>query len=342
MLIKELFMDSKIFQFPKEIFNEGIVLNIYKKQFPEIVKEYKRIVKYTYLNPSKYKEKVLKKSKEFDKNFEALLKKYKFIKKDLESLIKFDIEMHKNYAFNFWLISYAMNDGPIAFHYTEEIKKLIRKLFPDKERALAINIFFLRTDYEIFYHKIIKNSVEIRDFLIKFPKIKELFNTVKKRKSRTKIWNKIIKILEKDKNSKKVLKKFYKKWQWVLNLEDKTIFYTIMNEAIDNYEANIKKVQELNDVRKKISEALQLSDKKLSKFEAKKLRSLYLLIKHMLWAKDLVFGKKDLELLPFWFKLTKDIIKKWEAKHKIKISPGDSSFLAVPWILNKQKRVSAK
>jgi hypothetical protein len=91
-------MNPKIFQFPKRIFNEGEVLNIYKKQFPEIIKEYEKIVKITYFNPKKYKEIVLAKSKEFDKNFDLLLKEYQFMKKDLESLIDFDIKMHKNYA----------------------------------------------------------------------------------------------------------------------------------------------------------------------------------------------------------------------------------------------------
>jgi len=342
MLIKELFMDSKIFQYPKEIFNEGVVLNIYKKQFPEILKEYKRIVKYTYLNPSKYKEKVLKKSKEFDKNFEALFQKYKFIKKDLENLIKFDIEMHKNYAFNFWLISYAMNDGPIAFYYIEEIKKLIRKLFPDKKEALVINNFFLRTDYEIFYHKIIRTSVEMFNFLSRFPELKELLEIAKKKRNRRKVWDTILNTLKKKEGNKKFLKQLYEKWRWILNLENKTIFYTIMNEAIDNYEENVKKVKELEETRKTIEEVLKVANKKLSQKEAENLKKLYLLIKYMLWAKDSVFGKKDLKLLPFWFKLTKDIVRKWEEKYKVKISLEDSSFLVVPWPFNKKRDLSGR
>ena len=47
---------SQILKYPKEIFNEGIVLDIYKREFPGIVREYEKVVKYTYLNPLKYKE----------------------------------------------------------------------------------------------------------------------------------------------------------------------------------------------------------------------------------------------------------------------------------------------
>ena len=330
-------MDSKIFQYPKEIFNEGIVLNIYRKQFPEIVKEYERIVRNTYLNPSKYKEEVLKKSKEFDKNFGVLFRKYKLIKKDLESLIKFDIEMHRNYAFNFWLISYAINDGPVAFYYAGEIKKLIRKLFPNKQQALLISNLFLRTDYEIFYHKIIRTSVEMFDFLSKSAELKELLETAKKGKNRIKIWNKILNILRKKRENKKFLERFHKKWQWILSLEDKTMFYTIMNEAIDNYDENVKKVKELKEIRNTIQEVLGLAKKKLSQNESQKLKNLYFLIRYMLWAKDSVFGKKDLKLLPFWFSLTKKIISKFEKKYEVKVSPQDSSFLLIPWSLKNIK-----
>ncbi len=331
---------SQILKYPKEIFNEGIVLNIYKKEFPGIVREYERVVKYTYLNPLRYKEVVLKKSKIFDKNFNALLKKYSALKKDLETLIKFDIEMHKNYAFNFWLISYAINEGPLAFYYTQEVERLLKKLFSNEEKVLETKAIFLRTDYEVFYHKIIKTSVEMFDFLNRFPAMRRLFKKAKNKKDRRKVWDQIIEILEKKHTTKRFLEKFYKEWQWVFNLEDRTIFYTIMNEAVDNYEEDVKKIRELREVKKTIQKVLRLADEKLGGKEAKKLKRLYLLIKYMLWAKDSVFGKKDLKLLPFWFSLTKEIVRKFEKTYNCEIEEQDSSFLLIPWSLRKYKRLS--
>ena len=336
MPIKELFMNPKIFQFPKRIFNEGEVLNIYKKQFPEIIKEYEKIVKITYFNPKKYKEIVLAKSKEFDKNFNLLLKEYQFMKKDLESLIDFDIKMHKNYALNFWLISYAINEGPVAMYYSKEIERILKKLFLRKEERIQMRDLLLKTDYEIFYHKIIRTSIELFEFLSKFSEFKKLLEMAKKKKSKERIWDRIFSELKKESNIP--LKQFHKNWQWVLNLENKNIFYTIMDEAIENYEENLKIVEELEKDKRKIKKLLNLAQRKLPLKEAQRLKNSYLLIKYMLWAKDSEFGKKDLKLLPFWSSLTKEIISKFEEKYKVKIPPEKSSFLSIPWFLEKYKK----
>ncbi len=321
-------MEAKIFNYPKEIFNEGEVLTVYKEKFPEIVAEYEKIVKGTYLKPAKYKEIVLKKSEEFDKGFSKMFIKYRYIKKDLESLIEFDIEMHRNYAFNFWLISYAIGDGHLAIHYVQEIENLLKKIYKEKEQFQKIRDIFIRTDYEIFYHKIIRTSVEICNFLNQFPKTKRLLQTAKNKKKRKNAWDIAFNFLKKQVGSKK--------WQWVLNLKDKTMFYMIMNETVDNYEANEKKAPELKEIKSIVQKTIKLAREKIGAKEAKKLENLYLLIKYMLWAKDSVFGKKDLKLLPFWQKLTNGIIRKWEEKYKVKISSGDSSFLSIPWFLNKK------
>jgi hypothetical protein len=336
MPTKGLFMNPKIFQFPKRIFNEDEVLNIYKKQFPEIVKEYENVVKSTYFNPEKYKEIVFVKSKEFDRNFNHLLKEYQFIKKDLENLIEFDIKMHKNYALNFWLISYAINEGPVAMYYSKEIERILKKLFPRKEERIQMRDLLLKTDYEIFYYKIIRTSVELFEFLSKFSKFKKLFEAAKKKKSRKRVWNRIFSELKKESNIP--LKQFHKNWQWVLNLENKNIFYTIMDEAIENYEENLKIVEKLKEDKRKIKELLNLARRRLPLKEALRLKNSYLLIKYMLWAKDSEFGKKDLKLLPFWSSLTKEIISKFEEKHKVKIPPEKSSFLWIPWVLENYKK----
>ena len=54
------------------------------------------------------------------------------------------------------------------------------------------------------------------------------------------------------------------------------IFYTIMNEAVDNYEENAKKIRELRKVKKTIQKVLRLADEKLGRKEAEKLKRLYL------------------------------------------------------------------
>jgi hypothetical protein len=336
MPIRGLFMSPKIFQFPKRIFNEDEVLNIYKKQFPEIIKEYEKVVKSTYFNPKEYKEIVLVKSKEFDRNFNCLLREYEFMKKDLESLIDFDIKMHKNYALNFWLISYAVNEGPVATYYSKEIERILKKLFPRKRERIQMKDLLLKTDYEIFYHKLIRTSVELFEFLGKFSEFRKLLEMAKKKKSRERIWDRVFSKLKEV--NKCFLEQFRKNWQWVLNLENKNIFYTIMDEAVENYEENLKIVEKLKKDKRKIRKLLNLAYRKLPSNEAKRLKNSYLLIKYMLWAKDSEFGKKDLKLIPFWSSLTKEIISKFEKKYKVKIPPEKSSFLLIPWTLENYKK----
>ena len=274
------------FSYPKQLYNEGDVLDIYKKKFPFIVKEYKSITKKTYYRPLVYRQIVQKKANLFDKLLKSQIKKYHQMKRTLTNLLSLDVEVHHNYAFNFWLISYAIGDGPLALHYVQMIEKILKKLYSKKEEFIPIRDAFIRTDFEIFYHKILMDSIEIIDLLKQIPVVWKKLSPAKKLslKSRQAIYNQIIAILKRIKSKNNFADKILKIWRHHLARKNMTPIYNMLNQGLDYYQENLQLKQDLAQVRKTVAATLKYTQTKLSKNESTQLSNLYLLIKEMLKA----------------------------------------------------------
>jgi hypothetical protein len=329
-------MNDKLFQYPRRIENEWEVLDVYRKKFPGIVKEYERIVRKTYCNPVEYRKTVDKKVKVFDRLLSSHAKKFRQIEPTFSNLLKLAVEVHRNYAFNFWVISYAINEGPLAQHYVKLIEDLLSKLYPQKEKFFSVRDAFIRTDYDIFYHKILVDSIEIADLLKKIPDVSGDLVKAKSLspESREKIYDRIVARLFKV--NTQPAQRILKIWERHLKKKNLTPVYNMLNQGLDNYEENLKSKKDLIEVGKIIKKTLKYGEKNLSKDDSKKLKNLYFLIKEMLQAKDFTFGRRDPKLFAFWDPLTVKIVDLAEKELGIKLQEKEKIFLTIPWALEKK------
>lgn len=332
-------MQFNPFSYPKKLYNEGELLDIYKSKFPRVVAEYEKVARKTYCNPKAFREETLKRVVFFDRDLDKLIKRYSSQEKNLKDLIKIGISMHQNYAFNFWLISYAMIESPLSQHYVELLEELLHKLYPKEKEFEKIRDVFIRTDFDIFYHKIMADSVYVAKKLSKISEIWKKLERCKKlsREKREQIFEEIVADLRKLKSESRFAKDamgvlaFY--IRQAKHIGNPALVYNIFHQAIDSFEENKKAVEELNKVGRQIKDTLKLAEEKLQKREVKKLRNLYLIIKEMLRAKDSTFGRRDPKMIGFWVPLTKKIIDLAEKELKIKTPPSEKSFLLIPWTL---------
>jgi len=324
---------KNLFTYPKIIYNEQELLGIYKAKFPKIVREYEILVNKTYCNPAAYRKIIKEKSKSFDSQFRKIIKEYENSDKNFSNLIKISIALHKNYAFNFWLISYALGEGPIVLHYVKLLEDILKKLYSnDSEKFLTVKAAFLKTDFEIFYHKILMDSLRMIDSLNKMDSIKKLLDAVKKlsAEKRILIYNKIISKLRQLKETD----------SWVLHILERhnkntTPIYNMFNQGIDYYEENLDLKFQLKETSKTIKQTFNFAKKKLNKKDFGQLEKLYGLIREMIIAKDFVFGRKDIKLFYFWKTLNQKLVSILQKKSGKKVSIDiNRGFLVMPWTLN--------
>ena len=325
---------KNLFTYPKAIYNEQELLGVYKREFPQIVRQYEILAKRTYCNPTVYKKIVKEKSKKFDANLEKIMREYKNSRGNFSDLIKISSALHKNYAFNFWLISYALGEGPIVLHYVKLLESILKKLYPDNnEKFLTVKATLLKTDFEIFYHKILMDAVRMIDLLNKKDPIKKLLDIAKKLpiKKRISIYSKIISELKRSKKTD----------PWILHIfewhsKNATPIYNMFNQGIDYYKENLDLKFQLKETSKIIKQTFRFAKKKLNGRDFDQLKKLYNLIREMIIAKDFVFGRKDIKLFYFWKTLNQKIInvlqKNFGKKISLDITRG---FLLMPWTLEK-------
>jgi two-component sensor histidine kinase len=326
------FIKPEIYEYPSEIYNEWEVLEIYRIQFPEIVQEYESVVRKTFLNPKGYSKIVQEKSEIFDSELKKIIETYNEKKLSFEELIELSKQLHYTYAFNFWIISYAYNEGPIINVYTNLIENLLKKIYFNQNDVLKAKELFLRTDYIIFYHKILLDSIVIADML---NQIHEVSLDLQKARMHFMQPKNVIfdEILLKLKNSEEDLaKKLLKKLDRHLKKNNLAPIYNLFNQAIDYYEKNKILDLELKDIGLRVNLILNLAKEQLSEEDYNTLVNLYFLIKEMLKAKDETYGRKDPELFAFWNMLVDEIILLAEEKFKIKVDKERSNLL-IPWIL---------
>jgi len=317
-----------VFKYPRKIYNEGEVLGVYKKEFPDIVREYEEAVKKTYCNPCEFRKLVDKKAKKFDQIFDELVREFQDSSHTLENLINTDIALHKNYASNFWFVSYLMGEGPLAFHYVEQVEEMLKKVYPhEKEKYLLARNALVQTDFGIFYHQILMDSIKLLDLLNKDSFLAGKLKDAKELspKEREKLYDKIISILKKSKQTD----------AWIHHLlerhwNNRAPLYNLLNQGLDFYQENILQKNKLKDISCVIRQTLALAKKKLGNQEGEKLKNVYLVISEIIRARDLIFGRKDPKLFKFWNPLTDEIIKL-----SGKSFDGEKKFLLVPWFLGK-------
>ncbi len=326
---------NKIFKYPKVIYNEQELLDVYKKKFPKIIKEYEIFVKKTYCNPVAYKKIIKEKSKKFDIQFTKIVKGSKNSKDDFYSLLKTSINLHKNYAFNFWLISYATGEGNWAIYYVDLMESILKKLYiNDEDSFLLARKSFLKTDFEIFYHKILIDSVKLID-LLKENSLKKILDSAKKvsPEKRILIYDNLI-------SETKKLKKIN---PWVLSIferhkNNRVPIYNLFNQGIDYYEENLNLRTELDNTSKIIKQTLRFAKKKLSSKDFNLLKNSYFLVKEIITTRDFIFGRKDKKLFHFWGDLNHKILNTFQKEFGKDISfldLGDRNFLIIPWVLEK-------
>ncbi len=324
---------SIVFKYPRKIYNEGEVLGVYKKVFPGIVQEYEEVIGKTYCNPNEYRKLVDKKAKEFDILLDGVIKSFQTSPHTLENLIQIDKALHRNYAFNFWLLSYAMGEGPLAFHYVEQIEKLLKKVYPNEEGKYAsARNAFIQTDFEIFYHKILVESIKLKDFLNKNPFFAGKLKEAKKLspKKREVVYDQIISILKKSKQTNaKTSHLLERHWN------NKAPLYNLFNQGLDFYQENMLQKRKLEQISRTVRQTLILAKERLGIQKGKKLEDLYLSVKEIIRARDFVFGRKDPKLFKFWNPLTEEIVKLSKKKYGICLDEKEKKFLATPWFLGK-------
>ncbi|MDP3994488.1 MAG: hypothetical protein Q8P91_01500, partial [bacterium] len=288
-------MKSSIFQYPSFLYSEGEVLDIYKRKFPKIVQEYQDLVEKTYLNPQAFKKEVEERVLVFDRLFSDLAKRFENEEHSLSNLLKLDFELHRNYAFHFWLISYAIHEGPLVDHYLKILAEILKKLYPKEEDFRRIKEAFLRTDYDIFYHKILVDSVSIADLLKEIGGVQDDLSEAKnlKPEERIGIYNGIIEKIEN--LDKEPAKKLLKMWERHLKSKNLTPIYNMLNQGLDYYQENLEQKKSLGEVGKIVQKTLLLAKEKLPKNEAEELENLYLLTREMLEAKDYTLGRRDIK-----------------------------------------------
>jgi hypothetical protein len=325
--------DHKILQYPRTIYNENEILNIYKKYFPLIINEYQSIVRKTYCNPREYKKIVQKKAKIFDTVLDKTIKQFQSCPKNLENLVRIGVLHHKNYAFNFWLISYAMGEGPLVMHYLKLVEKILKNLYSDNNAEYEkTRQAFLKTDFQIFYHKILITSLDLIDLLKKIPSINKKLQTAKNLsyKERIPVYNQIVRQINRSKNTHPKISKIFSRHK-----NNKTPIYNLLNQGIDYYQENILLANQLKQTKRIINHTLRLAEKKLSLKESKKLKNLYFLIREMIIAKDFTFGRRDIKLFKFWHQLTAKIYRLAKKELNFYLNDENRSFLLLPWKLEK-------
>ncbi|MFH1188208.1 MAG: hypothetical protein V1688_05150 [bacterium] len=325
---------KNLFTYPKTIYNEQELLDVYRIKFPQIVRQYEILVKKTYCNPATYKKIVKEKSKKFDSQFRNIIAEYRNSSGSFSDLIKISFTLHKNYAFNFWLISYALGEGPIVLHYVKLLESILKKMYPDNnEKFLMVKAAFLKTDFEIFYHKILMDAVKMINLLNKQDSIKKLLDTTKKLsiKKRIPIYNKIISELKQSKGTN----------TWILHIFERhnkntTPIYNMFNQGIDYYKENLDLKFQLKETSKIIKQTFKFAENKLNKKDYSQLKNLYGLIREMIIAKDFVFGRKDIKLFYFWKNLNQKLLNALQKKSGKKVSIDiNRGFLVMPWTLEK-------
>lgn len=319
--------------FPKEIYSEGQLLPIYRSKFPWIVKDYQKLATAIYRNPSCYEEVAQTRATALRETVNKLSARFRAHKSELEELLKICLELQRAYAHTNWLICYALNEGPMSDYYIARLKELVGKLYLDKEEQAQVVSILLRTDYQIFYQKILADSVSIRDLIRKSPDLEPLAFQIKdsKKKDRPKLYGQLLKQIEsRHEDIQRILKLYYENAK--MHKSNKPL-YNLLDEAIFNYQQNLAQLRKSIQVKRQIREILKNAEEK----RIAELKEVYTLLRSMIKASDSTFGRVHLKLYPFWRELINRIVYLAEKRLRRKLSPEEGSWDYLPWSLQQAR-----
>jgi len=347
-------MNKSFLKFPKTLPNDiEEYLIFFTKKFPKLVEDYEKLVNQYWNDPEgldKYCQNLVR---ELWFGWKEIKQDYHKTKKENrtpEFLLNIDLRMQKLNCFKFWIINYALCEGPVHEYYSDLISSLVEKFMKDEDHETEIierettERLLLRGDYQDLYLKNALKGIEIYEDLKNFEKIdvlfKELEKTVFEKEDRKayKLIDRIMQICLEEKTSPK-LERFLKKIRGPLRASkiknDLSYVYVIIISSIEFRKENLELRKELSAIKQKLEKTFDKAKKILSSEEFKQLRLAYEMLYKFKKFKD-DFGAIDCEWLPFWFKeLLPELESKINApKGSCALGQG-SIFYAFPWYFEK-------
>ena len=346
-------MKSPNLKFPKTLPNDiEDYLIFFKKKFPKIIEEYEGLVK-KYWNDSSGLDNYCKHLvRELWEGFEKIKREFNshdYNSRDIDFLIKIDQKLQKLNCFRFWIINYALCEGPIHEFHAQVVSEISETLSKDEdlenqiEEKERIERILLKGDYKDLYLINSLKGIEVYEDLSKSNLMKPLFNNLKrkildkKEKEAYKIIDEIIDISMNKEYDNPELKRFVENIKVPLKDSeikgDHSVVYVVIIGAIEFYEKNLQLEEQFKNIKTELKLIFEMAEKKLDKERYKQLILSYkMLIKLKKFKDD--FGAIDPEWLPFWLVyLLPELENKIGApKGSCSLGPG-STFYSFPWYL---------
>lgn len=305
-------------EFPASIPNdiEGYMV-YFPKKFPLLLEQYEKLV-------AKYWDK----PKELDEYCKGLIDElwtgYGRIKKDfqktpkekrtLKFLINIDERLQKLNCYRFWIVNYALCEGPLNNYFIEELQKYVHELVENEdedteteEREKLLRLL-LKGDYKDLYVINALGGLHIYKSLKECTATQELCAELENKigsvedKELYKIVDKILEKTSREKNNSQ-LEKFFRHMKEPLDCSsvkgDLSVVYVTIIQAIEFNNKNVLLQKEYRNIKNTLKEVFRRAEDKLSKEDFKKFILAYTMLMKFKKFKD-DFGEIDSDWLPLW------------------------------------------
>lgn len=344
-------MNKPDLNFPTSLPNDIEDYRIFfRRKFPEVIRIYQGIAEKYWDKPEELDGFCQKLVKELWQGYNQIKSDFHSIDKDkrtTEFLLNIDQRLQKLYCFRFWIINYALCEGPIHKFYTDMISRFAEILGEDENPEIEnkniekIERILLRGDYKDLYLINALNGIEVYRSLKGLNKIKDIVNELEKEvndgneKNAYELIDKIILFLKNEDKTDPKIKKIFEDLKEALGCSivkgDNSVVYVTIIGAIEFYEKNIELEIEYKNIKEEIKRIFNAAENKINKQEFDELKSAYEMLLKLKKFKD-DFGSIDSEILPLWMvELQPELEEKIKAPKRSCTGGPGSTFYSFPW-----------
>ncbi|MCX6811981.1 MAG: hypothetical protein NT039_04835 [Candidatus Berkelbacteria bacterium] len=341
-------IDEKFLKFPQTLPNDlEAFMVFYPNKFPPIISYYEKIAHKIANDPEAYHEYGDWAQKELFAGFEKIEKDYKKgDQNNLAFLVETDQRLHKLFCYRFWPVNYLFADGPLHDFFVDNLKNLIHKFIDVADeveefegKVFSIQRDLLQGDYADLYLRQAIEGVKIIELLEKNQETKKILKEARElikdspQQNLDKInllWGKIAQIIQKEKNNSELKKKFDIPLAQAKMRKTMLPFYNMLTHAVEFQKENEQLTKRHKEMGKKIDSIMDMAKGKLLKDDFELFKLSYEQARNFSMYKD-VMGEIDLFILPLWFGLH-DKVKKILSK-TMKLRPRSTGHSAMFYYL---------
>ena len=305
-----------LLEMPKFLPNdlEGMIFT-YPSKFPLITKKYEEVSKKYYADPEGFRRYGDSQLKDLKLGIYKLKSEYENTEnKDLEYLVTLDQRLNKLFCFRFWIVNYLFADGPIHSFYVDTLKNTVRKIVKaDKteeyeSKVAEISQKLLQADYADTYlkqalgcNKVLEILEKEKDIQYILKKIEKLIDDdpVKNIDIINKQWEFVCEILKKKENNE-LEDALHVAIGQVKFRKSLLPLYNTFTHTIEFRKENKELQRKFDMANQEIEDIFKESKRILTDEEYELFRMSYEQSKNFAMYKD-VMGSVDGSLLPFWF-----------------------------------------